>query len=237
MQEDGTAQWENPGVGLVDSNPDQPSAASRAVAELEDGLEFWGGRRDWGEDLGNADYKASLEENPHRVFTLEWWKPFLERLNRWKATRGWDNGTILTSRFVDCAAELGVVWTKSCEPFLGEDITSVTWEHVSAFPTLAATIKPTRSNSPVFTSKFCHFLAPRIFPVVDNTALGNRWPTYEMYFRYVQDEWASTETIDRTTMITRVTERIEATGAAVFPGFPLVNKIVELRLIGRHHPR
>jgi hypothetical protein len=149
----------------------------------------------------------------------------------------WDNGAILTARFVDCAPDLALAWTQSCEPFLDDDITSVTWEQVSAFPTMAATIKPTRSNSPVFASKCCHFLAPRIFPVVDNEGLGNRWSTYEAYFRFVQNEWATTEPNDRIAMTTRVVERIQATGAPVGAAFPLVNKIVELRLIGRQHQR
>jgi hypothetical protein len=212
----------------------EPTVPSLAVRELTDGLAFWDIRR-WGRDLGNASYEAWVAENPHGAFTLEWWEPFLRRLNRWKATRGWDPGTVLTSRFMACAAELGTAWTKACEPFLGDDITSVTWENVSAFPDLVATIKPTRSHSPVFASKFCHFLLPRVFPVVDNEGLGNRWSTYERYFRYVQNEWAATEPPDRTAMITTLTGRIEVSGAPVFPGYPLVNKLVELRLIGRQH--
>lgn len=50
--------------------------------------------------------------------------------------------------------------------------------------------------SPVFTSKFCHFLVPRVFPVVDNEAMKNTH-TYEGYFRYVQDQWALTAPDDR----------------------------------------
>ena len=45
---------------------------------------------------------------------------------------------------VACAAELGTAWTESCEPLLEDDITSVAWEQVSAFPRLVAIIKPTR---------------------------------------------------------------------------------------------
>jgi hypothetical protein len=138
---------------------------------------------------------------------------------------------------MECATELGIAWAEACEPYLGDDITSVTWEQVSAFPTLVATIKPTRSHSPVFASKFCHFLLPRVFPVVDNEGLGNRWPTYDRYFRHVQDEWIATGPAVRTAMIRTLTRRIEATGASVFLGYPFVNKVMELRLIGRQHPR
>jgi hypothetical protein len=176
------SRWENPSMRRADPRVEEPTSSSRAVRELADGLAFWDSRR-WGKDLGNADYETWVKENPHGTFTLEWWKPFLRRLNRWKATRGWDDGTVLTSRFVSCRAELSTVWTEACEPFLDDDITSVTWEQVSAFPILVATIKPTRSHSPVFASKFCHFLLPRVFPVVDNEGLGNRWSTYQGYFQ------------------------------------------------------
>jgi hypothetical protein len=189
---------------------------------------------------GRTSATPTTRRGPRRTlterFTLDWWKPFLARLNRWKATRGWDDGTVLTSRFIACTAQLAAAWIEACEPFLDDEITSVTWEQVSAFPTLVATIEPTRSNSPVFASKFCHFLLPRVFPVVDNEGLGNRWSTYEKYFRYVQGEWATTEPADRTALITMLTGRTEATGASVFSGYPFVNKVVELRLIGRQHP-
>jgi hypothetical protein len=224
-------------MGIADLPVQEPAPSFRAAREIVDGLAFWDSRRGWGEDLGNAEYEAWAIENPHGAFTLEWWKPFLGRLNRWKATRGWDDGTVLTSRFTAIMAELSTVWAEACEPFFDHDITSVTWEQVSAFPTLVAKIKPTRSNSPVFASKFCHFLLPRVFPVVDNEGLGNRWPTYQKYFRFVQNEWATTEPADRTVLAAVITGRIEAIGATVFTGYPLVNKVVELRLIGRQHPK
>jgi hypothetical protein len=79
-------------------------------------------------------------------------------------------------------------------------------------------------------------LLPPVFPVVDNEALGGTWPSYESYFRFVQDEWAKTSPATRTELEAAVKTLIEATGATTFAGFPLVNKIVELRLIGRRHP-
>src|SRR5439155_1515538 len=75
-------------------------------------------------------------------------------------------------------------------PFLDADITTVTWDQVKAFPTEVAYIKPTKS--PVFTSKLRHFLHPKIFPVVDNAGMGNKWPSYESYFKAAQDLWAAT---------------------------------------------
>jgi hypothetical protein len=37
-------------------------------------------------------------------------------------------------------------------------------------------------------------------------------------------------------LVAEPTRLIQATGGRVFSGFPMINKIVELRLIGRKHP-
>ncbi len=116
------------------------------------------------------------------------------------------------------------------------DITTVYWDDVTAFPAVVGQIKPTIRPSPVFTSKFCHFLLPRVFPVVDNEGLGDAWPTYERYFRFVQQEWAGTPEEVRAAFAVELRRRIEATRRLDVDGFPTVNKIVELRLIGRRHP-
>jgi hypothetical protein len=69
---------------------------------------------------------------------------------------------------------------------------------------------------------------------VDNEGLGNRWRTYEDYFKRIQGEWRSTTPAVRIDLITELTHLVEAEGEQIFAGFPMVNKIVELRLIGRH---
>jgi hypothetical protein len=122
----------------------------------------------------------------------------------------------------------------ACAPYLERDITSVAWEEVMAFPNEVGKIKPTKFPSPVFTSKFCHFQLPKVFPVVDNEAVGGSWPNYQNYFKYVQYEWNTTDPSTRTRLLTALTE---ATGSQqLYSGFPVANKIVELRLIGRSHP-
>jgi hypothetical protein len=88
----------------------------------------------------------------------------------------------------------------------------------------------------VFTSKFCHFLLPMVFPVVDNEGSGNRWPRYQQYFDHVQSLWASTPDFSRAALIATMTEAVESAGTKLNPEFPMVNKIVELQLIGRQHP-
>jgi hypothetical protein len=143
----------------------------------------------------------------------------------------------LAPRFTKSAAALSSAGQAACLPWLEEDISTVTWDQVKAFPTEVAKIKPTKAASPVFTSKFCHFLLPRVFPAVDNARLGSRWPTYEAYFGVVQDEWGSTGTATQADLVKELTRLIEAADEPVFSRFPMTNKIVELRLMGRSHPR
>jgi hypothetical protein len=206
-----------------------------AMNEVEAGLAFWRGRGVWPADLHNSDYVRWASENPHGNFTNAWWQPFLRTLHVWRATRPF-SGAELTSRFLETADRLGAAWREVCAPRLDDDVSTVTWDEIEPFPMAVGTIKPTRTPSPVFTSKFCHFLLPRIFPVVDAEGLGNRWPTYQAYFRFVQSEWASTEPPTRAALTERVTDLIQRSGEPAFSGFPMTNKIVELRLIGRHHP-
>jgi hypothetical protein len=209
------------------------SESVSAMRELAVGVAFWR-KRAWPADFHNADYRQWARQDPHGNFTLSWWHNLqLPRLQEWIATRGATHAD-LTARFTEHAATLGAAWEEACVPHLDQDISTVSWAAVKAFPTEVALIKPTKSSSPVFASKFCHFLLPRIFPVVDNEGLGNRWRTYEDYFKRIQDEWRSTTSTTRTDLITELTRLIQAEGEQIFAGFPTVNKIVELRLIGKH---
>jgi hypothetical protein len=63
--------------------------------------------------------------------------------------------------------------------------------------------------------------------------MGGRWKTYGDYFKFVQDEWSTTDPVTQAALVTGL---IEATGLKeLFSGFPVTNKVVELRLIGRRH--
>ena len=204
-----------------------------AMREMAAGVAYWRTRPRWPSDLNNAEYEKWAGGNPDGNFTLDWWQQHqLPRLKDWLANRPY-GGEVLTPRFIKSAAALGAAWRVACAPYLEHDITSVTWEEVKAFPDEAGKIKPTRAPSPTFTSKFCHFLLPKIFPVVDTDAVGGGWPTYQAYFRYVQYEWNTTDLSTRTDLITALTE---ATGSRqLYSGYPVATKIVELRLIGRNH--
>ena len=135
----------------------------------------------------------------------------------------------MTPRAQERFAALFRAWTQCVEPRLGGDIANVEWRDVAPFPALVAEIKDVAS--PVFASKFCHFLAPPIFPIVDNAAMGNPYATYEAGFNAYRREWLSTDEAVREALVARLAGRIEAPLAE---DFPMTNKVVELCLIGRH---
>jgi hypothetical protein len=207
------------------------------MRELADGVAFWKSRPRWPADLDNMDYEEWAEQNPNGNFTLNWWHQHqLPRLRLWIATRP-ISGEVLTARFTERIADLSAAWKDVCIPYLDNDITTITWDEIEAFPNEVAKIKPMKvGSSAVFTSKFCHFLLPKIFPVVDNEGMGNRWQTYKAYFEFVQSEWESTDDTTRNALVAELARLVEETGRPVFADFPVINKIVELRLIGRYHP-
>lgn len=204
------------------------------LREFDDGAAFWATRRGWPADLHDAFYRDRWAVNDG-TFTDEWWTTTLPWLHRWKATRGATSAD-LTQRFRQHRNELRDIWATVVVPRLDEDVTTVRWDDVRALPDVAAKIKPTGNGSAVFPSKLAHFLSPRIFPVLDKTALPGGKHNYGSYFRLVQQTWADTSPEDQRLLKQRLTEIIiSTTGRQPFERFPTVNKIVELRLIGRHH--
>lgn len=124
------------------------------------------------------------------------------------------------------------IWSEAIAPRLEGDIEGVEWDQVADFPTLVAEIKAV--PSPVFCSKFCHFLAPRIFPVIDNAAMGTPFPTYKAYFTTGRRAWLSTPTTTREALVARLTKEVRAGDRRLFAGFPMKCKLIELCLIGKH---
>jgi len=210
------------------------SSIDAAMRELRAGVAHWYTRPLWPRDFHNLDYRRWFEENPRGEFSLEWWKPFRRTLHDWIAIRPLSYAAV-TENLVSVLPDLSAAWKEACEPVFDREISEVKWEKIEAFPKLVTAIKPTKYPTPVFTSKFCHFLLPRVFPVVDNEAMGGRWQRYEDYFRFVQDQWEATSPEDRDQMRRYLAGVIELTGSEVFDGFPMTNKLVELRIIGRRH--
>jgi hypothetical protein len=200
------------------------------IDEFRRGVEFWRTRR-WDQDFHNRFYGQLAAANPHGQFDLGWWETFLPRLVRWRAIRPLSRAS-MTSHATAAFPALTTAWRQSVAPLAGKDISEFEWDDVAAFPETVTPIKPLRRPSPVFTSKFCHFLAPHVFPVVDNAAMGNRHAHYRDHYQSVRDAWLTTSPATQRVLRQEMTN---AVGGPLAADYPVVNKAVELCLIGRRH--
>jgi hypothetical protein len=200
------------------------------IDELRNGVNYWRLKK-FPPDFHNAFYQHDLVAiNANGLFSQAWWERFLPVLKRWKATRNGPADYILTLRAQTRLGALRKTWSVAVAPYLNIDIAGVGWHQIAAFPSLAAEIKDV--TSPVFTSKFCHFLAPRIFPVTDNKLLGLPYPTYEGHFTASRAEWLGTASVTQHELISLLTHEV---GAPLFGGYPMKCKLIELCMIGRRH--
>lgn len=205
------------------------------LTELNAGIAYWRKTR-WPQDFHGAFYSRMQAANPRGCFTQEWWSIFLPELAKWKALRP-KSPLLITSRAAARFQRLSEAWAECMtEDVLTADIAQVEWARVVSFVEVVSEIK--NVASPVFTSKFCHFLAPGIFPVIDNAAMGNPFPSYKAYYETARGEWLQTPDHIRSELI-----GVFARDAAIerVSDYPAKSKIVELCLIGRnqftHAPR
>jgi hypothetical protein len=201
---------------------------SLSRAEFDRGVEYWFTTK-WPRDFHASVYREMAAANPRGSFDDAWWARFLPVLRAWRATRP-RGSDYLTERARQRFSGLSRAWVTAVAPHLGADFADLEWRQVAAFPSVVAEIKDVAS--PVFASKFCHFLAPAFFPIVDNAAMGNPYPTYSDCYAAYQRQWLLTDQRTRHELVLRLRELI---GEPLGRSFPIKGKVVELCLIGRNH--
>ncbi|MEU8253591.1 hypothetical protein AB0C06_04905 [Micromonospora inaquosa] len=202
--------------------------------EFAAGVRWWQTKTKWPNDFHNGAYAVLAAQNPDGEFLDDWWPDFGRRLTSWKALRPHSRADV-NVRLVANRDSLATAWHQACAPVKDMDISGVTWEQVRAFAEVVGRLKPTKSGSPVFQSKFCHFLLPRIFPVFDRAAVGG-FRTYEIYFNRVKCMWGATHADLQAELIADLARLVEENGQSrLHDGFPVATKITELALIGRRH--
>lgn len=201
---------------------------------LNAGIAAWRSTK-WPQDFHEAFYKQRAGEPTLEEFDAAW-IALSPHLRRWRATRPLSTSE-LSRRAKFLGKSLSAIWKDSVAPLKGFDISEVEWSRVSAFPDLVAEIK--NVSSPVFTSKFCHFVAPRIFPVVDNAAMRNPFRVYADYYQCVRSAWLHTSATDQDELLDIMTRAIQsgrknANRNPVSSIYPFKCKIAELCLVGKH---
>src|ERR1700704_1794905 len=129
---------------------------SLSVEQLRHGIDYWR-QEGFPRDLHNSFYRFDLPKvQTNGVFDESWWRSLLCLLKDWKATRNGPTDHILTLRAKQRFEILSNTWIENIAPNILKDISTVSWREIARFATLVAEIKDV--SSPVFTSKFCHFL-------------------------------------------------------------------------------
>jgi hypothetical protein len=192
----------------------------------------WGDERGWWKDFANAYYDAIYRERENGV-TEQWWSATVDRLSKWRAlrpsftkavitARGAGRLSAITGQYRELKAKSALVAESSTEP----SIVDLCWEDVAPLFALASEIKPVKS--PVFPSKMCHFLFPKLFIPMDNLATGIL--DYEFWWRGMKDEWCRFR--DRDEAVRILTKAI---GESLRPSYPLETKIMEISQIGYNY--
>ena len=137
-------------------------------------------------DVRNATYNDIYNARAQGV-TEAWWEATVERLSQWKANRGCPKDLIY-NRGIERLERIRQLYQQLIAA--GEPcITNSQWSDIEPLFIIVSEIKQTRS--PVFASKMCHFLFPKLFIVVDNQATGVGH--YELFWRGLKDAWSAFE--------------------------------------------
>lgn len=182
--------------------------------------------RNWTEDLHNCFYLETeerfneyLNTNNHTIF----WDYIVNNLSKWKALRGKKHFTkqILFDKLREQNNLLRTNINGTIH--LNNSFENCEWNNLQDLFEFAKTLKDVRS--PVFASKFCHFLFPNLFIVKDNALVGTR-NNYENYWSNCKNGWLNCPT--KELLIQILSEEI----VNPIPNYPYATKIAELCYIG-----
>lgn len=225
---------------VVPTRQFSPKASHFTMDDLENGIAIWERKAitaEWPRDFHNAMYVIDDMRRCEEPFSQRWWIDFvMPRVGTWRAYRPATKADIERWAF-ECLSEMKASYETCVAPFVDTPFDQLRWEDVAAFTEVVARAKRNVYGgvqaSPVFRSKVCHWIAPRLFPVADQEVLGINSP-YEIYWKEVQKAWAAIPLEIRETMIARLSEEIRRNSRhAVADNYPFEVKIVELCRIGR----
>jgi hypothetical protein len=200
-----------------------------SINNLKAGINWWRNSK-FPKDIHNADYYDIYGVRSTGV-TEQWWIATVDRLGQWRAYRGRNapNTRVeITERGVQRLGAVAGQYAKlgassATEPCIDD----LCWEDVTALYAIVSEIKP---RSPVFASKMCHFLFPKLFIVMDNLATSVF--DYEFYWRGMKDEYHRLK--EKTEARNLLTDAImsDRSGRTLHHQYPLETKIMELSHIG-----
>ena len=210
------------------------------LEDLEAGMAVWGRKAissEWPRDFHNEMYVTQDMRLSPQPFTQRWWSQFImPRVGTWRAYRPATKADIEMWASTELE-DMALAYQRCVVPYLKTPFEEIQWELVKEFTEVVARAKRNSAGgvqvSPVFRSKVCHWIAPRLFPVADQEVLGISDP-YEQYWKQVQREWVAIPLALRTQLIKRLTDEIRRTSRYdLADNYPFEVKVIELCRIGR----
>jgi hypothetical protein len=207
------------------------------IENLEAGIDWWvTSVPKWGADIMNSEYKGIYDQREGGI-TKDWWDACVTRLWSWMAIRSRNPPNTkneIKERGLDRLEAIATEYIALRSIFDKEPtIADVSWDQIQAIFKIAREIKwgQRRNASPVFACKMCHFLFPKVFPVIDNFATGIF--EYEFYWRGMREEWLRFPDKEPARILLKNSIiRSTGSGEAIHALYPWETKIIELSHIG-----
>jgi len=197
-----------------------------SVENLEAGLRRWNELSEsgnWPSDLHAGLYVRQAQLRAGGLGE-QWWAATVDEFSRWRAIRPLTKANI-RDRGRGLLPQLSLAYHDLLRANC--NLVDAKWTNLACLFDLAYRVKPTKSQSPVFASKLCHFMFPDLFIVVDRAVVGLRDP-YSTYWQTCSDAWRLAKPNHGL-----LRGKIDAViGEAVDQSFPYATKITELCIIG-----
>jgi hypothetical protein len=181
----------------------------------------------------DVDVRNTIYEDIYNVraqgVTHRWWDVTVERLSKWGANRGRKKEWI-RERGIRQLGQIRKLYEKLIT--IGEEpcITNLYWSDIQQLFNIASSIKQTKS--PVFASKMCHFLFPKLFIVIDNKATGVGH--YELIWRGLKDAWSEFQQKEESKVILFSAIK-NGKNILIYPNYPVETTIMEICTTSYNH--
>lgn len=187
----------------------------------------WWQQSKWPPDYHNHDYYGFYQDRAGGL-TEQWLTLTVDRLAQWRALRSRKPPNTKAEILALLAAKLPylqaeyqrILHISNDEP----STETVSWQDIDTLYNMVAEIK---HRSPVFASKLCHFMFPKIFIVMDR--IGTEVMAYDYYWQGMVNDW--NHFADKSVAIDLLKTDIEKQ-SPVHSDYPFETKIMELCHVG-----
>lgn len=187
---------------------------------LQQGIHWWQSESNWDRDFHNHFY-----ERMYRLGSVNRssWYTIVDELASWSALRPVPKDEIIKNGFQAIDKIDALIRQLMHNHDLGTtDFSQVDWDEILPIFQTANAIK--NSSTPMFGSKLCHFILPKLFPVFDSF-VGEKVGTndYRTYWEKSREGWKN---CTEKNVLAGVLQR--EIGNSVFRNYPWATKITEL---------